>query len=83
MFSVLIRYKETRREVLISAKTVEFIPPGTVVENKGIDQPGLLINHGVDAERGCHLSMTPEGDPNWRDIFVMNDQGQTVARYIL
>ena len=83
MFSVLIRYKETRREVLIPARSVEFIPSGTPVVNKGIDQPGLLINHGVEGEKGIFLGMTPEGDDNWRDVFVMNGQGQTVARYTL
>lgn len=88
MFSVLIRYKETRREVLIPAKSVEFIPTIWTMEVGEsspcpVDQPGLLINHGVEGEGGCFLAMTPEGDSNWRDVFVMNAQGQTVARYVL
>jgi hypothetical protein len=77
MFSVLIRYKKTRREVLIPARSVEFVPKGSD------DEPGLLINHAVVAEGGCHLGMTAEGDENYRDVFVMNPQGQTVARYSL
>ncbi len=77
MFTVLIRYNESRRECLIPARSVEFVPNG------GEDNPGLLINHGVLAEGGSHLGMTPEGDKNWRDVFVMNAQGKTVARYLL
>ncbi len=77
MFSVLIRYQKTRREVLIPARSVEFVP------KDGTDEPGLLINYAVEAEGGCHLSMTAEGDDDWRDVFVMNANGQTVARYTL
>jgi hypothetical protein len=78
MLTVLIRYKETRREVLMPAKRVEFVP-----ESSKEESPGLLINHGDEAESGCFLAMTSEGDSDWRDVFVMNAQGQTVARYIL
>lgn len=80
MFSVLIRYKQSRREVLIPARTVEFVPKGSCCGDK---DEGLLINHAVEAEGGCHLGFTAEGDPDWRDIFVMNANGQTVARYTL
>lgn len=84
MFSILIRYKKSHREVLLSAKSVEFIPPGGPREDEGgIHQPGLLVNNGIDGESGYHLAMTPENDPDWRDVFVMNPQGQTVARYVL
>lgn len=74
MLTVLIRYKETRREVIIPASSVEFIPVSTG------DEPGLLINNGVEAE---HLGLTEKSDPNFRDVFVMNGNGQTVARYTL
>ena len=77
MLTVLIRYKKSRREVLTPARSVEFQPRGDSAE------PGLLINHGVEAEGGFHLAMTDEGDDDWRDVFVMNAQGQTVARYTL
>lgn len=76
MLTVLIRYKESRREVITPARSVEFVPSGS-------EDSGLLINHGVEAEGGCHLSMTASDDKDWRDVFVMNDAGQTVARYIL
>ena len=85
MFSVLIRYKVSRREVLISAETVEFIPPESPDNKVEVlrDMPGLLVNCGVEGEKGCHLAMTPDDDPDFRDVFVMNAQGQTVARYML
>ena len=76
MLTVLIRYKESRREILIPAKSVEFIPSGT-------EDAGLLINHGVEADGGIHLGLTASDDNNWRDVFVMNANGQTVARYTL
>jgi hypothetical protein len=85
MLTVLIRYKNgdrSGREVIIPAKSVEFIPAGSPSVNAGIDQPGLLVNHGVDAEGGFHLSLS-DNEEDWRDVFVMNAQGQTVARYTL
>lgn len=75
MFSVLIRYKKSRREVIIPARSVEYVPDGK--------DAGLLINHAVEAEGGRHLGRTSQGDEDWRDVFVMNAQGQTVARYTL
>ena len=80
MFSVLIRYKKSRREVLIPARTVEFIPEGEKMPNAPFEA-GLLINHTENG--GHHLGFTPEGDEDWRDVFVMNAAGQTVARYTL
>ena len=77
MFTILVRYQKTRREVLTSARSVEF------VRDKGEGEPGLLINPGIEGEAGCFLGVSEKGDENWRDVFVMNDQGQTVARYIL
>lgn len=82
MFSVLIRYRKSRREVLIPACSVEFIPEGEKIPNTPFE-PGLLINHGVEGKNGCHLGFTLEGDEDWRDVFVMNAAGQTVARYVL
>lgn len=81
MFTVLIRYQMTRREVLITAKTVEFLPEGK--DDESPEAPGLSINHGIDGEKTTFLSLTPKDDENWRDVFVMNEQGQTVARYTL
>lgn len=76
MLTVLIRYTTTGREVLVPARSVEYIPKCC-----GDKDEGLLINHG-DSE-GMHLGKTPEGDNNWRDVFVMNASGATVARYKL
>lgn len=78
MFTVLIRYKKTGREVLRTAETVEFI------SEEGDRQRGLLINSGIDAKSGFHLPMTTEADKDdYRDVFIMNNDGQTVARYVL
>ncbi len=80
MFTVLIKHvgsNQKGRTVLLSAKTVEFVPEGGLDKN-----PGLFINHGVDGEDGCHLSPS-EVEADYRDVFVMNDQGATVARYTL
>ena len=76
MLTVLVKYTKSGREVLIPAKTVEFVPKGSVGE-------GLIIHHHVLEEGSCHLGFTPEGDQDWRDVFVMNDKGATVARYTL
>ncbi len=85
MLTVLIRNQKTKREIILPAKNIEYIPIPTKEETEivDIDRPGLLINHGVEAEGGCHLAMTSIGDDNFRDVFVMNSHGQTVARYIL
>ena len=80
MLTILIRYQKSLREVLIEAESVEF------VREQGphaVDKPGLLVNHGTKAKDGFHLEMTAEGDEDWRDVFVMNASGQTVARYTL
>ena len=83
MFTVLIKYVKSRREVLIPARSVEFSPAGESGE-------GLLINHGVEAEGGSHLGFTKgenedrcDENEDWRDVFVMNANGKTVARYTL
>lgn len=79
MLTVLIRHKSgdrVIREVLVSAKNVEFIPDESPAGGK------LLVNHGVEAEGGFCLSSSDDGD-DWRDVFIMNAQGQTVARYTL
>lgn len=80
MLTVLIRYKKgerTDREVIMSAKSVEFVP-----KDSKYDTPGLLINHVTEAEGESYLSPSDNED-DWRDIFVMNADGQTVGHYIL
>ena len=78
MLTVLTRYKVSRREVLFPVRSVEYAPVG------GTDEPGLLLlMEDANGEGTQHLGMTDASDPNWRDVFVMNAAGQTVARYIL
>ena len=79
MFTVLLRYVDSRREVLIPARSVEFSPKSS----DGGEGEGLLINHGVEAEGGSHLGFTEGENKDWRDVFVMNANGKTVARYML
>ena len=81
MLTVLIRYKNgdrAGREVLTPARSVEFVP-----KDSKHDEPGLLINlaAGGDCD-ATHLSPS-DNDDDWRDVFIMNAEGQTVARYIL
>ena len=83
MLTVLIRYRETRIETLQQVKGLEFYPKP---DNESGDDgerplPGMLLVYDDDTSN--HLSPTPEGDEDWRDVFVMNAQGQTVARYTL
>ena len=79
MLTVLVRYTKSGREVLIPAKTVEFVPKGS---NLG-DAEGLIINHNTPEEGGCQLGFSSKDDQDWRDVFVMNGKGATVARYTL
>ena len=84
MLTVLIRYRVTRTETVQQVKTVEFYPNEKLGKRSdGYERPpaGLLLVY--DDNESSHLSPTPEGDENWRDVFVMNAQGQTVARYTL
>ena len=80
MLTVLIKNRATGREVLYPATCVEFVPAKI-----GVPVPGLLIV--VNAEnRSCEISQhigasKTEGD--LRDVFVMNENGSTVARYVL
>lgn len=71
MLTVLTKYLnggQAGREVLFEATMVEF--------KRG---DGLVINCG---ERSQHFAVS-ENDDDLRDVFVMNSEGQTVARYTL
>ena len=72
MLTVLIKYEKSYREVLLPADAVEFSLAG--------EDAGLLVTLKAETQ---HLAMTEEGDPDVRNVFVMNDQGQTVGRYTL
>lgn len=79
MLTVLAKYHKTKREVLLQANAVEYVP-------KGDDRCGAgLLLRGVNGADGAntHLGMTMKGDEDFRDVFVMNADGQTVARYII
>lgn len=78
MMTVLIRYLKTKVEVLYEAVRVEY----SAEKNSKIDSPGLIIERpdGVCS----HFSNGDDGnEENFRDVFVMNREGQTVARYSL
>jgi hypothetical protein len=77
MLSVLIKHRSTGRDVLFGdVVSVEFeaIVPGT--------RPGagLLVNFSGD--RSSHWALSDMSDDQ-RDVFVMNEAGQTIARYVL
>lgn len=74
MLTVLIRYQKSRIETLTPAHSVEFWPEGT-------PKAGLLMTHTNGDQ--SHVGLSEKGDENWRDVFVMNDKGATVARYTL
>ena len=78
MLTVLVRYKKTRIEVLMPATTVEFFP-----ESDGNHDAGLLVINDSSGQQSRHLPLSEKSDENWRDVFVMNASGSTVARYVL
>ena len=71
MLSILIKYYaselEGPRDVIYTAETVQF----SEVE-------GLTMD--IDRSNTIHLS-TNSNNKHDRDVFVMNDQGHTIARY--
>ena len=69
MLTVLIRDKKTGREIIYPADEVEF--------QKG---DGLRFHRPNQTGAHCPESKAEDG---FRDVFVMNAEGQTVARYIL
>ncbi len=75
MLTVLIKYVESKRECIIPARSIEF--------SRAKEDAGLRINLPNEADGSTYLAMTAKGDSDFRDVFVMNDQGQTVARYSL
>lgn len=75
MLTVLIKYRISKTETVHEVKSAEFYPL------EGTHPPGLLLRY--DDGRHTHLDPTPEGDEDWRDVFVMNSNGQTVTRYTL
>ena len=75
MLTVLMKYRISKTEIVQEVKCAEFYPLD------GELPPGILLHY--DDEHCTHLCPTAEGDEDWRDVFVMNSEGQTVARYTL
>ena len=69
MFTVLIRNKCTKDEILYLSDEVKFS-----------EENGLTFT--IKDGRGCHF-IPSDKEQDYRDIFVMNSSGQTVARYLL
>ena len=69
MLTILIRHKNTKREVIYPADEVEF------------EEDDGLRFHTKDG-CGMHLKCS-DSEQDYRDVFIMNDAGQTVARYLL
>lgn len=79
MLTMKIKYQESNIEVVELVEKVEYIPPHSRKEDH--PAPGLLVEYGNG--RASHLCLTPLGDTDYRDVFIMNDKGSTVARYTL
>ena len=72
MLTVLIRHKSDGREVLFEAKSVEYLRTGS--------DAGLLVR--LQDDHSTHLCHS-DAEADQRDVFVMNSNGKTVARYDL
>lgn len=75
MLTVLIKHKNTGREVLYEAWNVEYVSR----PEEG-DDAGLLIN--FEPGVSTHIGVSQD-ESERRDAFVMNEAGKTVARYAL
>ncbi len=69
MLTVLIRHKKSGREILYPADEVEF-------------EKGYGLRFHSPGQSGAHFPESNTED-DYRDVFVMNAAGQTVARYRL
>ncbi len=69
MFTILIKYKNSNYENLYTADSIEFN-----------QETGLSFN-SLNGH-GYHFGVS-DLDEEVRDVFVMNNSGQTVARYLL
>ena len=76
MLTVMIRHSETKREVIFSANTVEYVQRATPEEPAGL----LVLGEGSEYSR---YPVRDHDEGPYRDVFVMNEAGQTVARYVL
>lgn len=85
MLTILIKYQKSKREVLFGAESVEYVPPPADETERPRgdhgDGEGLLVQLG--GGKAQHLGLTAIGDMDYRDVYVMNDKGSTVARYTL
>lgn len=101
MLTVLIKYIQSNREVVIEAETIEYNPfkqsppppdpnvPRSVAMDAETEErcrynredAGLLI---VKASKEVdRVGYTQHPDQDYRNVFVMNSTGATVAKYTL
>ena len=76
MLTIMIRHSDTKREFITPCKTLEYVQKATLEEPAGL----LVQLENDDFVR--YPVRDHDGEP-YRDVFVMNDAGQTVARYVL
>lgn len=79
MLSMLVKYRKSGIENVCLVERVEYYPPQHGKENN--PEPGLLVEYSNG--KAVHLPLTPIGDEDYRDVFVMNEKAATVARYTL
>ena len=75
MFTVLVRFHSDGREQLLSVKSINYHPK----EGLHLDLGNSEIMHFATAEK---QGATKEG-LYYADVYVMNKEGKTVARYVL
>lgn len=74
MLTVLVIHKSSGRKVLLEADRVEF---------QDEDGPGQGLLVCRDDNNSAHHYSPSKDSEDARDVYVMNDAGQTVARYTL
>ncbi len=72
-FSVLIRNKKTKVETLYIADQIEFD------EKEGLYLYQRCYGDSIPSQ---HF-MLSEKEEDYRDVFIMNESGQTITRYFL
>lgn len=80
-----ININTMKDEVVVAQDTLEALEIRKETTAYPPREAGILVEPGIsiqlDENRSRHFSAREDGV--WYDIFVMNGEGQTVARYIL